>query len=488
MLVCFALPVAAHATTITVGDPSGTPAPAGATPGTQAEIVRGTATTTDPGCTYQISVQDGTSDDGTWVRDVVDSNWGTPPVYSGGDNAPAATGTADFAITVSELYPNTIYHYRFHDSGTDCPDGAGGTIHQQPAKTEDFCFLANAGAVPCPAPGQPAAKPLHDMQAPTEVSGGSATLHATHDPNGCASGSSRFEWGSTEDGTYHPDSNDTQYTSAPPGFDMVADASPNTFFHGHATYEQSLAISGLHAGWLYHTRIGSYYGCYDSDGHAAPNGTQASSERCLLAGTGPAPCQSPPAVPAPVVGKTANAAPEKGIVLLKVPGKKGFVTLTSATSIPVGSVLDTTKGQVGLSFATNTSGATQRGSFSQGQFQVAQSRKSPLTTMSMVGGGLNACKTKLPKGGAPKGLASAARKSRRTLFSSVKGHFRTRGRNSTATVRGTKWRVTDTCSGTTTSVTQGSVVVRDLTLHRNVLVKAGHSYLARAPLSKKKRH
>jgi hypothetical protein len=37
-------------------------------------------------------------------------------------------------------------------------------------------------------------------------------------------------------------------------------------------------------------------------------------------------------------------------------------------------------------------------------------------------------------------------------------------------------------------VTEGAVMVRDLTLKRNRLVKAGHSYFARAPLRKKKRH
>ena len=45
--------------------------------------------------------------------------------------------------------------------------------------------------------------------------------------------------------------------------------------------------------------------------------------------------------------------------------------------------------------------------------------------------------------------------------------------------------MTDTCAGTTTTVMQGSVLVRDLTLKKNRLVKAGHSYLAHAPLRKK---
>jgi sugar lactone lactonase YvrE len=194
------------------------------------------------------------------------------------------------------------------------------------------------------------------------------------------------------------------------------------------------------------------------------------------------------AEPPPVIGKQATAAVEKGLVRVKLPGKKGFVTLTQTRSIPVGSVFDTTKGQVALTFATNATGGTQRGSFSRGQFRAAQSRKNPLTTISMVGGGLDRCKTKLPKGGARKPATASARKRHRTLFSNVKGHFRTRGRHSTATVRGTKWSVTDTCAGTKTSVTQGSVLVRDLTLRRNVLVAAGHSYFARAPLRKKNHH
>jgi predicted RNA-binding protein with TRAM domain len=188
--------------------------------------------------------------------------------------------------------------------------------------------------------------------------------------------------------------------------------------------------------------------------------------------------------PPPVLGKKATAAVEKGVVLVKLPGQKGFVKLTDTTTVPVGSVLDATKGQVGLTFATNTAGATQRGSFSLGQFQVQQSKKNPLTTLSMTGGGLNTCKEKIPKGGARK-QAFAARKRRRTLFSNVRGHFATRGRNSTATVRGTKWSMTDTCAGTTTKVTRGSVLVRDLVLKKNRLVKAGHSYFARAPKAKK---
>jgi ferric-dicitrate binding protein FerR (iron transport regulator) len=67
----------------------------------------------------------------------------------------------------------------------------------------------------------------------------------------------------------------------------------------------------------------------------------------------------------------------------------------------------------------------------------------------------------------------------------VHGHFRSRGHNSTATVRGTKWTMTDTCAGTLTSVARGSVLVRDFGLRKNVIVHAGHHYLARARRLKK---
>jgi hypothetical protein len=193
----------------------------------------------------------------------------------------------------------------------------------------------------------------------------------------------------------------------------------------------------------------------------------------------------PALIPAPVEGKAVNAVPEKGTVLVKLPagsggaGKaSGFVPLAAAGGqIPIGSTLDTTRGTVLLSSAVDASGKAQDGHFSQGLFTVLQSRKNPLTTLAMTGSGLNAC-SRLPRGGAPK--AVAARKRSRSLFSNVKGHFRTRGRNSTATVRGTRYLVKDTCKGTLTKVQAGTVMVRDLTLRRNEVVKAGHSYLARA--------
>jgi hypothetical protein len=195
---------------------------------------------------------------------------------------------------------------------------------------------------------------------------------------------------------------------------------------------------------------------------------------------------APTPLPPPTEGKTVNAVPVSGKVLVKPAsgaGAKagGFVPLASVgRQVPVGSTFDTSKGVVRLVAATNSTGATQEGRISKGQFTVLQARKNPLTTLSMTGSKLSAC-SKLPSGGSPKAGASVAAKRKRTLFANVKGRFRTRGRNSSATVRGTQYRMTDTCAGTLTQVKKGTVTVRDFTLRKNRTVKAGRSYFARAP-------
>jgi hypothetical protein len=213
----------------------------------------------------------------------------------------------------------------------------------------------------------------------------------------------------------------------------------------------------------------------------------------------------------PQKNETANAAPTDGTVRVKFPSgaggasarlaakrlgvplsaaQAGFVKLTENTPIPIGSTLDTAKGTVQLlteGKPTKKTGGSpfSTAKFNGGTFKVNQKGKAGVAEMKMQGGQLNACPTGFPKGGAPKQV-SAARKSRR-LFGRGRGNFRTRGRNSSATVRGTKWLVKDTCKGTTTSVSQGKVVVRDFVRKRTVTLKKGQKYLAKAPKAKKRR-
>ena len=76
--------------------------------------------------------------------------------------------------------------------------------------------------------------------------------------------------------------------------------------------------------------------------------------------------------------------------------------------------------------------------------------------------------------------ALAKKRPARRLWGSGKGRYKTRGRYSSATVRGTKWLTEDLCDGTRITVVEGTVVVRDFVRNRDVTVHAGHSYRAEA--------
>jgi hypothetical protein len=199
-------------------------------------------------------------------------------------------------------------------------------------------------------------------------------------------------------------------------------------------------------------------------------------------------------LPPPLLGATANVVPVKGEVFVKLPAGAariaqtkgaGFIPLSEARQIPMGSLLDTRAGTVSVTTAGAKAGQTQAGTFDAGIFQILQSRnkrKKGLTELRLKGTSTARCPA--PKRGKRgKGRTAAKRLSKKTLRrlrGNAKGKFQTRGSHSAATVRGTIWTVTDRCDGTLTSVARGSVVVRDFRRKRNVVLKAGKSYLAKA--------
>jgi hypothetical protein len=199
-------------------------------------------------------------------------------------------------------------------------------------------------------------------------------------------------------------------------------------------------------------------------------------------------------LPDPIPGVVMNVAPAKGVVKIGIPAKSTrargsahasqtgltFVPLTEAEQVPVGSFLDTRKGTVKLQTAKNRAGKRQTGSFLAGLFQVRQSRKRSakgLTDLVLKGSSFSKCRASR---GQRAGAALSRRQIRR-LRGSATGSFRTTGRNSSATVRGTIWDITDRCDGTLTHVKRGRVVVRDFRRKKNVVVTTGKSYLAKAP-------
>jgi hypothetical protein len=196
--------------------------------------------------------------------------------------------------------------------------------------------------------------------------------------------------------------------------------------------------------------------------------------------------------PSPVIGRSVGVRVVRGTVRIKLPAGAsqkggGFEPLTEARTIPVRSILDTTKGTVALRAARNRAGRIQSGQFSAGVFQVLQSRKrraKGLTTLKLTG---SASKFRTCDAGAraaaglPVARAALSRKAIRRLRARAKGRYRSRGRHSAATVRGTVWTTTDSCAGTLTKVRRGKVAVRDFRRKKTIIVTAGKSYLARAP-------
>ena len=95
------------------------------------------------------------------------------------------------------------------------------------------------------------------------------------------------------------------------------------------------------------------------------------------------------------------------------------------------------------------------------------------TTPRLVGGDFAACGKRVLAAGAKQ------RKPIRRLWGKGKGHFRTQGRFSSASVSGTTWLTEDRCEGTRTFVSAGVVSVYDRVKKQTVTVRAGQSYLAR---------
>ena len=202
--------------------------------------------------------------------------------------------------------------------------------------------------------------------------------------------------------------------------------------------------------------------------------------------------------PAPILGRTVEASPVRGIVFFRPPGAVqasaravtsaagkglGLIALREPRAIPVGSTFDTTQGVVRLTTATASAGTLQSGDFGAGVFKLLQNRRERgLTRLDIVD--VQSASAVCASVGR---LASIARR-RRHLSSAVlgrlhaddHGRFEVRGHFSAAAVRGTVFSVTDRCDGTFTVVSRGSVLVSDFARRMTIALRAGGSYLARA--------
>jgi hypothetical protein len=187
---------------------------------------------------------------------------------------------------------------------------------------------------------------------------------------------------------------------------------------------------------------------------------------------------------APLLGRLVNAKPAGGTVFVVIKGK--LVPLTSATQIQSGAEVDALHGTVSLTSATGKGTETQTGNFGGAVFKVTQAKTGKskgLTTLALVEGAKFKGAPTYATCKAHKATEAtiAASKTLQLLKASATGKFRTKGRYSAATVRGTKWTTADRCDGTLTRDITHSVAVTDFVRHKTIILHAGQSYLAKKP-------
>jgi Ca2+-binding RTX toxin-like protein len=181
----------------------------------------------------------------------------------------------------------------------------------------------------------------------------------------------------------------------------------------------------------------------------------------------------------PTVGSDVVLQPSAKGAEFGPPEASRTVPLLDRIEMPVASLVDATKGGVRLTAAAGRRGR-QSGRFRGALFRVLQTRaRRPITELRLKGGNFRQCERASARGAA--GAAQVRRRTIRRLRARARGRVRASGRHSAATVRGTTFTIEDRCDGTLTRVRRGVVLVRDFRLRRTIAVRAGRSYLARAP-------
>jgi hypothetical protein len=251
-----------------------------------------------------------------------------------------------------------------------------------------------------------------------------------------------------------PGANSTLYNQSTP---------PQTVGSDTTSHPVGASLSGLIPGALYHVRL------------VATNsaGTTFGPDQTFEAAAA-----APPKPP--VLGESEDAKPVTGTVFIKAPSGQ-FVPLTGATQIRTGAVIDALHGSLEL-LAALGKGKTNHGTFGGAIFKLAQAKRGALkglTTLSLIESAFKGAPSyALCTAHKATAATIASSKTLQLLKASAHGKFRTSGRYSAATVRGTKWTVADRCDGTLTHVITDSVAVTDFVRHKTIILHAGQSYLA----------
>ena len=199
----------------------------------------------------------------------------------------------------------------------------------------------------------------------------------------------------------------------------------------------------------------------------------------------------------PVAGVRTLVRLLSGTVYVKLPSTgrglrqagplPGFVPLKGIAALPVGTIVDARRGSLSLQSAGDGRAATDprrrlgSATLAGAIFRIRQAkllraalraRAIPTTlVLSSAPDEGRGCRARTPAKGAV-----------RTMLTRAKGLFRVTGGASRAQSTNAVWRTTDHCYGTVTRVTRGRVSVFDKARGRNVTLRAGKRYVARARL------
>jgi hypothetical protein len=194
----------------------------------------------------------------------------------------------------------------------------------------------------------------------------------------------------------------------------------------------------------------------------------------------------------PRFGHTLDIGLISGTVIVTPPNQASFSLGTQDRTIPIGSLIDTTRGRVDMraarppGFVSVQSRTIDDVELYDGAFRVSQAKGAVDTGVRLSGGGFSRCTGRAAAATAATGTARAdsvvPHRAIRLLWARGTGTFRTVGRYAAATVRGTYWMTADYCDGTLVRVRRGVVSVTDLVNRRTATITAGESYFVPRPV------
>jgi hypothetical protein len=383
------------------------------------------------------------------------------------------------------------FTYQWEDcdpSGANCTPIAGATAQTYTIAASDVggTIVAQEIAANLDGSGSPASSSptlvVHSAPAPAlspdEITVGptNAAFNGTVNPGGLAT-TAHYEYGLDP----------TQLGGGPIQYQSTPDQQLPPDFSAH---QVPFTLTDLVPNAEYHVRL------------VATNsaGMASTSDQTFITGQ-----LGPPS--APVIGESVNLTPVSGIILIKLPAPAtgtisdgldfitdvfskgtGFIPLTQARHVPLGSQIDARRGTLVLRSAAGTRHKVQDVTLRGGLFSLTQARhglQKGLTTLNLLEGDFPGAPSyaRCPKAAADGPKASPANVSPKVLQAleakDNHGKYRTKGRGSAATVRGTDWITEDRCDGTLTIVKRGTVDVYDYRKRKTIILHAGQRYLAR---------